>query len=1041
MIRAVLLNRRLLVLVLGFLLVLGLSAVQTLPRLEDPTLVARNATVLTFYPGADAERVEALVTKPIEDELRTLSEIDTLSAASRTGVSVLSIVLKDEIADVAPVWSLIRDKLADAAPALPADVSMPSLDDEQGTAHTILVALRWTAGTPANRLILRRYAEALRDRLRGVRGTDHVRLHGAPTERVDVSVDPYTLAAADLSVASISAALSAADIRVPAGRITGPRTQFPVDLAGSFDGIQRLRDVPVTATDGRTLRLGDIAHIARGIADPPEELALTKGGAAVLVGARMQPAQRVDLWVRAAERTVADFAASLPDGVEAEILFDQAHYTERRLGEVVESLLLGLAIVIAVLLVTMGWRSAGLVGLALMASALLTLGLFPAIGLQIHQMSIIGIIVALGLMVDNAIVTTNTLRHLLGQGVDPVSAVTRTLRQLAVPLLASTVTTMLAFMPIVLLPGGAGEFVGPLALAVIVSLAGSYIVALFIVPALGPRLLPGPSSGAAGRAGWWTSGLSMPSAQRRFARFLEAVAKRPGVALAASLAVPMIGFAAFPTFDVAFFPPADRDQFRIEVRASPAASMDRTAAIAEPIDAWLRGLDGVRNVTWVLGGSGPMLYYNVLGGEDANPRYAAAIVDTRSVPDTNRLVPAVQAGLDRTFPEVEAIVRKYEQGPPFHAPVELRLYGPDLAVLVAKGRELAALLASLPQVVHAHALVHDDAPKLRIAVREQDARLAGLGLSDVAAQVDAALSGRPGGFVLEGMERLPVSVRFPNAWRADPARLGGLPLAVFGDAAGVAAAGLPLAAIADTSLVPSWSGIQRRNGERLQIVRGYIASDALPAVVQRRLEGALAERGLALPPDYRLEMGGETEERGQAVGGLLSSVAMLAVLMVATVALTFNSFRRMGIVMLAGAQAFGLGLVALLLAGHTFGFVIIVGLLGLVGVAVNATIIIVSALDEAGAAGSGDPGLVARVVSGPVARHIWSTTITTVAGFVPLMLVGGEFWPPFAETFAGGLLLATLIAFVGTPALYALTILRPRPADPAAETVGPGVAA
>lgn len=1032
MIRALLFNRRLLALAVGFLLVLGFSAVQTLPRLEDPSLVVRNATVLTFYPGADAERVEALVSKPIEDALRGLSEIKTLASTSRAGISLVAIELRDEIVEVAPVWSLVRDKLDDAAPSLPPEAGAPRLDDERGAAYTLQVSLTWTGEGPANGLILRRYAEALQDRLRNLPGTDHVRLYGAAAEQIEVILEPAALAAAGLSVDRVAAATAAADVRAPAGEVVGLRGRFPVELDGSFDSLERLRAVPLAGEGGQALRLGDLAAVRRGLAEPPGEIALFQGRPAIHVAARMGGGLRVDGWAAAAREAVADFAAGLPPGIEAAIAFDQSGYTEQRLAEVTRSLLLGLAIVVAVLFLTMGWRSALVVGLALPVTALLALGLFRPLGLEIHQMSVIGMIVALGLMVDNAIVMTNAVRHDLVRGLSAYEAVRGALRGLALPLAASTVTTVLAFMPIVLLPGGAGEFIGPLALAVIAALLASYLVAIFFVPAFAPLLFGRAAAGG----GWLAGGLSLPILARGFRGLLRLVAARPIAAIAAAFALPVIGFASFPTFQVAFFPPVDRDQFRLELRLPAAASIRETEALVQRVDAELRATEGVRQVQWTLGASAPMVYYNVLGGEDANPAFAMAIVDTASLDATTRLVPELQRHLDAAFPEAQTVIRSYEQGPPFQAPLELRVYGPELSVLADLGRDLAAVMAATPQVTHARALLHADAPKLRLAVDEQQARLAGLDLSAVAGQLDAALAGRAGGFLLEETQRLPVVLRYPEAWRADPQRLAGLPLAVPG-ALSSGGAGLPLAAVAEARLEPAWSGIERRDGGRLQIVRGYLEAAALPSAALTRIEAALAETGFALPPGYRLEIGGEAEQRGEAVGKLLASVAMLVVLMVTTVALTFNSFRRTAIVFLAGLQALGLGLLALKLTGFPFGFVIIVGVMGLVGVAINASIIIVSALDADPAARRGEPAAIAAVVGGPVARHVWSTTITTVGGFVPLMLAPGAFWPPFAQTVAGGLALATVIAFLFTPAAYRLLALSSRRRGQAAAATAP----
>ncbi|WP_142850451.1 efflux RND transporter permease subunit [Telmatospirillum sp. J64-1] len=1003
---ALLFNRRILALALGFLLVLGLSAIQTLPRLEDPRLIPRQATILTAYPGADAQQVEALVSKPIEDGLRSLAEIRTLASTSRAGMSVVSVTLRDEVSEVTPVWSRVRDKLNDIAPTLPAEAGMPQLDDERGTAYTLLAALVWTAGGEPNHVIMRRYGEALVDRFRSQAGAEHVRLYGAPSERVEIIVDPALLATAGLSSEDVARALAAADVRNPAGSIDASTTRLTVDLEGSFETLDRLRNVTVTGSDGRSLRLGDLAEIRRGTADPPEELALADGQPAVFVGTRMGQEQRVDLWSEQARAVLEDFAGQLPPGLEARLLFDQATYTQNRLGEVAKSLLLGLVIVVAILLLTMGWRSALVVGVALPATALLTLGLFRLVGLDIHQMSVIGMIVALGLMVDNAIVMTNAIRQGLADGQPARQAVGEALRHLALPLAASTITTVLAFMPIVLLPGGAGEFIGPLAMAVIVALVSSYAVALTLVPAVAPLLLSDHRPVLAPPA--------LPA--RLFRRLIALAVRHPVTAMAAAFALPLIGFASLPTVKVSFFPPVDRDQFQMQLYMPASTAIEETSRIARQMDEVLRRTEGVRRAYWTIGTGAPMIFYNQLGGEDGNAAYAHAVIDTESIAATARLVPQLQQELDRLFPQAQVVTRKYEQGPPFHAPLELRIYGSELDELTRLGQEIAGIMGNIPQVTHVRSLVHQDAAKLRLHVREEEARLVGLDLTSVARQIDGALSGRNGGFLLEETQRMPVVVRFPQHWRHNPDRLAGMPLT----SGGQTASGIPLAALAEMRMEPAWSGIQRRNGERLQIVRGYLEANALPSVVMARVEQALAEQDFVLPPGYRLELGGEAEERGQAVTKLLSSVAMLVLLMVATIALTFNSFRRTAIVFLAGIQSLGLGLLTLKLTGHPFSFVIIVGVMGLMGVAINATIIILSALDDSPGARSGNAQDVTAVVTGTVSRHIWSTTLTTVAGLVPLMLTPGDFWPPFAQAVAGGLALSTVIAFIFTPAAYVL---------------------
>ncbi len=452
-------------------------------------------------------------------------------------------------------------------------------------------------------------------------------------------------------------------------------------------------------------------------------------------------------------------------------------------------------------------------------------------------MSITGIIVALGLMVDNAIVMTNALRERFLKG-DSVLAATRdTLRHLAVPLLASTLTTILAFMPIVLMPGPAGEFVGPLAMAVMVALVSSYLVSLLLVPALSPLLLAKVAD---------SDHVPRDNAIKRAFRGTVASALRhPVAAMVMTLCVPLGGMALMPTLDVAFFPPADRDQFHIEVRLPAASSMANTRALAQEVERQVREVPGVVRVSAFIGESAPMMYYNVLTQEDNNPAFVHLIVDTTSLDVTNREVPGLQQALDQHFPQAQIVVRKYEQGPPFKAPIELRVYGDDLEVLSQLGQELAGLMHPLPQVTHVRAGMQRDLPRLTLQVDQAALGDVGLTYQNLADQVSAALSGQPAGRCWKTRSSFPCGyatrrsgAAMPSSWRR----------CAWSATRPVRAA---LAAVADTALTPAWSVITRRNAERVQLVQGFLVADALPAVsmaqLDAKLQAAQADGTLTLP--------------------------------------------------------------------------------------------------------------------------------------------------------------------------------------------------
>jgi multidrug efflux pump subunit AcrB len=691
--------------------------------------------VLAPYPGATPEQIEALVARPIEQELRTIAEIDVLESTSRQGIAVLSLELSDAVTNVTPVWSRVRDKLSDVAPSLPEGVQTPELLDDRGYAFSIVAALRWTLDTPPNPQLMERYAERLEDQLRQVAGTEYTHRFGVAGEQVEVMVDPLELNALGLSVGQLAGAIEASDGRRTAGEVVTQGHRLTVGLSGEFDALDRLREINVTTQQGQSVKLGEIAELRRGVQDPPSAVALLNGERAVFVGARMVPGQRIDVWVERAQAQLAAFDDELPIGLAVEEVFEQASYTNQRLSDVAISLLMGLVLVVAILFLTMGWRSALTVGLAIPATTLLTLALFKPLGMEIHQMSIIGIIVALGLMVDNAIVMTNALRERFLQGDSALAATRDALRHLAVPLLASTLTTILAFMPIVLMPGPAGDFVGPLAMAVMVALVSSYLISLLLVPALSPMLLakvaakpPVPRDNIMKRA---------------FRGTIRSTLRHPVAAMVITLCVPVGGIALMPTLDVAFFPLADRDQFHIEVRLPAASSIAKTEALAHEVESMVRELPGIVRVSSFIGESAPMMYYNVLTNEDNNPAFLHLIVDTVSLEATNQQVPGLQQSLDKRFPQAQSVVRKYEQGSPFKAPIELRVYGDDLEVLSSLGLELAGLMHQLPQVTHVRAGMQRDLPRLVLDVDHTALSDAGLTTQSLAEQVGAALSGQP----------------------------------------------------------------------------------------------------------------------------------------------------------------------------------------------------------------------------------------------------------------------------------------------------------
>ncbi|GGO83522.1 acriflavin resistance protein [Marinobacterium nitratireducens] len=1005
-------NGRLLTLAIAVLLVAGLGALATLPRTEDPRILNRVATVITPLPGASAERVETLVSEKIENRLRELPEIKHLSSVSRPGISVVRLELKDAVVDTVPVWSRTRDLLGEVADELPAAAGAPELDDDRGYAFTSLVALTWRAGGEPDMVTLGRYGELLRDRMRALPGTDFVELFGEQQEEILVEIDPLRAAAQGLTPAQIAERIRQADAKVAAGSLYNERNQLQIELEGALDSVARIRAVPLTsAADGQLMRVGDLAKVSHALQQPPAEQALIDGSVAVVVGVRMLPDQRVDRWMAALEQRLDEVAAQLPAELEAQILFDQNRYTERRLGDLVGNIVVGFSLIVLVLLVTLGWRPALIVSLSLPLTVLFTLSMMKLWGLPIHQMSVTGLVVALGIMVDNAIVMVDSIQQRRQQGEAALQAVTRSIRHLWLPLLGSTLTTVLAFLPIALMPGPAGEFVGGIALSVIFALLGSWLIAHSLLAALAGRFI---RAAAPEGPRWYRDGVRPQRLSRLFAASLQLSLRRPRATLALICLLPLAGFYGAGQLREQFFPPSDRDMFQIEMYLPVQASLAETRRYSHSVSEMLHGVDGIERVQWFLGNSAPSFYYNMMGGQRGAPNYAQAMVNTRDAASANRLIPELQWLLDERLPGAQILVRKLEQGPPFQAPIELRLYGPNLDRLQQLGAEARRILSETPDVIHSRATLQPGTPKVWLDVDEAAGRLSGLTLTGMASQLQGSLNGVTGGTLLEATESIPVRVRVAGDGRRELHDLASLSLVAPGSGEL-----LPLTALAQLELRPSRGAIPRRDGQRVNVIEGYLRAGVLPSTVLQDYSQRLDAAAFRMPPGYSMEFGGEAAGRNDAVGNLLASLGLILALLLTVLVLSFNSFRLSGLIVLVAVQSAGLGLLSLRLLDYPFGFIGIVGLLGLVGLAINAAIVILAELKADPAAVRGDRVAIAAAVQS-CARHIVSTTITTVGGFMPLILAGGGLWPPFAVIIAGGTVLTTLLSFYFVPASFLL---------------------
>ncbi|EAQ53367.1 efflux RND transporter permease subunit [Vibrio sp. MED222] len=1010
-------NTRLLILMTALLMVSGISAFMTLPRAEDPVIINRYANITTSFPGASAERVETLVTEVIENKLRELSEVKLVSSTSRPGVSIVTLELNDTITEPEPVWSQARDKLSDIESIFPAGSHSPDLDSDHTYAFTTIASLTWSGAGEPDRLTLGRYAKELAKRLRTLSGTEFVDEYGMPQEEIQISLRTADAAALGRSSANIAESLEGADAKNSAGELVSAYSRFGLEIKSELDSIERIKQVPIaTDSKGHIIRMEDIASVKRGEKTPQDQIAIIDGEPGVIVAARMHPDLRVDNWTSRANALIGKFEQELPSNVKVTVLFNQQGYTETRLDDLGKSLMIGFGLILIVLFVTLGVRAAILVAISLPLTSLLTLSIMKMTGVPINQMSVTGLIVALGIMVDNAVVMVDTIQAYRLKGQQRAEATMNALKHLWVPLLGSTLTTVLAFAPIILMPGASGEFVGGIAITVSFSLIGSYIISHTLIAGLATKLLPKQLSDVdkKGQHHWYMTGLRIPALTRWFSSSVRFGVTHPIITIALVLLVPFTGYWSMSQLTEQFFPPSDRDMFEIQVYMPPQASIYATKNTSEKIDDIIHRYPEVERIDWLVGANFPSFYYNLQARQNNAPYFSQAMVKTENFDQANALIPQLQKVLDEEVPEAQILVRKLNQGPPFTAPVELRVYGENLDTLKAIGEDVRLILAGVPHVTHTRETLQPGTPKVWLKVDEDTAKLNGISLNQFAGMLQTTLTGRESGSVIEGSESVPIRVRVADEARENLAHLSNIRLPISSD---VYSTGINVSTLAELELTTSRGAITRRNGQRVNTIEGYIEAGVLPQTVlnefQKRLEN------YQMPSGYTIGFGGESAERDNSVNSLISNVAVVVVLMVLVVVMSFNSFRMSSIIFMVAGLAGGLGLLSVWTFGYPFGFTVIIAMLGIAGLAINAAIVILTELKLDKQASSGNVDAVVEAVMS-CTRHISSTTITTVGGFMPLIIAGGGFWPPFAVAIVGGTVLTTLISFYFVPVVYHL---------------------
>ncbi|NBE08189.1 efflux RND transporter permease subunit [Paragemmobacter ruber] len=977
----------------------GAFAYVNLGRAEDPTFTIKTMVVTAVWPGATADEMQNLVAEPMEKRIQELPELEFVRTFSRPGATVLQVQLQDSVRAAQPVWYQVRKKLDDLAPSLPQGVIGPFFDDEYGDVFSAIYML---TGEGLGRAELKAYAERLRTRLLAVEDAAKVALIGDVEERIWVEISHRRLATLGLSPQTIFDAIAGQNDMTAAGAIQTQGDAVQVRVSGGLATLATLRALPIPAGEA-TLRLGDIAEVRRGYEDPPDYLAFHGGMPTVGVGVAMAEGANVVQLGQRLEAEVAAFRADLPLGVEVIQTADQADIVTHAFDEFLKTFLEALVIVLVVSFVTLGWRTGIVVALSVPIVLAIVFVVMQVWGMNFDRITLGALIIALGLLVDDAIIAVEMMVVKIEQGHDRIAAASAAWSSTAFPMLTGTLVTAAGFLPVGLARSTSGEYAGNIFWVVGIALIVSWFVAVIVTPYLGMKLLPPPKAGAhhasydsrlyralrAGvtaslRARWWVIGATL-----------------------GALGLTGVGMGLVQQ---QFFPTSARAELFIETRMPEGTSITATARAALAAEALVAGDPDVRHATTYVGAGAPRFFF-ALNPALPNPSFALTVIMAQDAAARDRLRARIEAAVAAgAIPEARIRVDQIVFGPPVGFPVQFRVIGPDPAEVRRIAADVRAALVANPNTVEPQFDWNEQAKALRVHLDQDRIRALGLNTADVSNTLQTLLSGVKVTEFRDGTELIDVMVRAPQAERADPSRLSDLTVLLPTGAA------VPLSQLADVSYDFEEPILWRRNRDMVLTVRADVVPGVQAPTVTAQILPGLQPIIDALPAGYRIETGGAVEESAKANAALFRIFPLMFVVMLSLLMLQLRSFSKLFLVFLTAPLGAIGAVAALLLFNAPFGFVALLGVIALAGMIMRNTVILVDQIDHDLAAGAAPWD---AVVESTVrrARPVVLTALAAILAMIPL--ARSVFWGPMAMAIMGGLIVATVLTLFFLPALYA----------------------
>ena len=984
----------------------GAFSYERLGRAEDPSFTIKVVIIGAIWPGATAGEMQAQVADPIEKKLQELPYFDKVTTYTKPAFTAMTVAFKDNTParDVPQLFYQLRKKIGDIKDQLPDGIIGPTMNDEYGDVDSILYTLTSDGGDYAQ---MKKVAEGLRQRLLKVKDVTKVNLYGTQDEKIFVEFSNAKLATLGVTTDQIFRSLARQNAVVPAGVVETAAQRVPLRVTGALDGVATVAETPVEA-NGRVFRLGDIATVTHGYADPPSFEVRQKGRQAIGIGVVMAKGANILEVVPAVAGATHAFMSSVQQGFDLEQIADQPAVVEHAVGEFVHSFVEALAIVLFVSFLALGWRTGIVVALSVPLVLAIVFIVMNAMGLDLHRITLGALIIALGLLVDDAIIAVEMMVVKMEQGWDRVRAASFAWESTAFPMLTGTLVTAAGFLPIGFANSSVGEYAGGIFWVVAIALVASWIVAVVFTPYIGVKLLPNFKRVDPDQDPHAIYETRIYRALRRVITWC--VGHRITVVLATA-AIFVLSIVAFGRVQQQFFPLSERPELFFQLRLPAGTAFGTTLQSVKTAEKLLKDDSDISTYTAYVGQGSPRFWLG-LNPQLPDESFAEIVIVSKDVAARERIKARIEKAVaNGALAEARVRVDRFNFGPPVGFPVQFRVIGPDTKKVRDIAYKVRDVMRANHQVVDPHLDWNEQAPFLRLVVDQDRVRALGMTPQDISESLSMLISGVPVTTVRDGVEKVAVVARAMPDERLDLGHIADL--SVY-SRNGIA---VPLSQIAHVEYSHEEPILWRINRDMAMTVRADVVDGVQPPDVTNAIWPKLQEIRDSLEPAYRIEIGGAIEESQKGNASIFELFPVMIFAMLTLLMFQLQSISRLVLVFLTAPLGIIGASLGLNVANQPFGFVALLGLIALAGMIMRNAVILVDQIESDVALGSTRRDAIVEATVRR-ARPVVLTALAAILAMIPLSR--SAFWGPMAITIMGGLFVATFLTLLFLPSLYAL---------------------